>query len=103
MATVYSKSSPYYNTPQRNSLVNFLDLMNHREIPEDATDELLTIDVKFNKRPDLLSYDLYGTPNLWWIFTVRNPDQLIDPIYDLVTDLDIYVPSKKRLFGILGL
>lgn len=103
MATTYKKSSPYYDTTKRNVFVNYLDTMTFREIPSDPTDELITIDTKFNQRPDLLSFDKYGTPNLWWIFVVRNPDQMTDPIYDLVTGLDLYVPTKQRLFSILGI
>jgi len=98
----YNKTSPYANTVLRNNLVEYLDFIDFIEIPSDDSDEILTVSTKFHHRPDLLSNNLYDTPDLWWIFVVRNPDQMIDPIYDLVADLDLFVPTKQRIFGLLG-
>ncbi len=103
MTAIYKKSSPYFKTPQRNFLIEFLDFLTFRDIPDDDTDEVIIISAKFNERPDLLSNELYGTPDFWWIFAVRNPDELIDPIYDLVAGLEIVVPTRQRLFSLLGL
>lgn len=103
MAVTYKKNSPYFTTPQRNFLVEFLDILNFRSIPGDDTDELIVLSPKFNERPDLLSNELYGTPDLWWVFTVRNPDTIIDPIYDFVTEIEIFVPTRQRIFSLLGL
>lgn len=103
MPVPYRESSPYYNTPQRNFVVEHLDFLQFRSIPFDSTDEIIKVSSRFNQRPDLLSNDLYQTPDLWWIFSVRNPDVLVDPINDLVTDLEIFVPTKTRVFSLLGL
>lgn len=103
MAELYKSVSPYYTTIKKNNVVSYLDIMNFRSIPEDDSDIALSIHSKYNTRPDLLSNNLYGTPDLWWVFIVRNPDQMIDPIYGLITGLEIYVPTKDRIFGILGL
>lgn len=103
MPVTYKKNSPYFTTPQRNFLVDFLDVLNFRPIPEDDTDELIALSPRFNERPDLLSNELYGTPDLWWIFTVRNPDTIIDPIYDFVAEIEIFVPTRQRIFSLLGL
>jgi len=103
MASIYNTSSPYFETRQKNDLIQYLDFMEYRDIPADDSDQALSVSSKFNQRPDLLSNDLYGTPDLWWIFIVRNPDQMVDPIYDLVAGLEIYVPTKQRAFGLLGL
>lgn len=102
MAVIYKKNSPYFKTPQRNFLVEFLDFYTVRSIPEDDTDDIIIISAKFNERPDLLSNELYGTPDLWWVFIVRNPNQIIDPINDLVSGLEIFVPTKQRLFSLIG-
>jgi len=99
----YSKSSPYFDTIQKNNLVSYLDFMEFRDIPPDDTDELIIVEVAFNQRPDLLSNNLYGTVDLWWIFVVRNPDQMVDPIYDLVSELQLLVPTKQRMFRLVGL
>lgn len=103
MAITYKRGSPYFNTDQKNDLVSFLDFMEFREIPTDATDEAITVSTKYHQRPDLLSHNLYGTVDLWWVFIVTNPDQMVDPIYDLVTGLDLFVPTKQRLLNIVGL
>lgn len=103
MVVTYTKGSPYFNTEQRNDLVSYLGFMEFRDIPSDATDMAISVSTKFHQRPDLLSNDLYGTPELWWIFIVRNPDQMVDPIYDLVAGLDLFVPTKQRVLASVGL
>ena len=102
MPVTYKKTSPYFATPQRNFLVEFLDILNFISIPGDDTEELIVLSPKFNERPDLLSNELYGTPDLWWVFIVRNPDTIIDPIYDFVTEIEIFVPTRQRIFSLLG-
>ena len=75
----YSNTSPYFSTLQTET---YLDLYTPRPITIDADDQSYTIERTYAYRPDLLAYDLYGTPRLWWVFAQRNPDQLEDPIYD---------------------
>lgn len=103
MTITYTRGSPYFNTDQKNDLVSFLDFIEFREIPSDATDEVITVDTRFHQRPDLLSHNLYGTTELWWVFIVTNPDQMFDPIYDLVSGLDLIVPTQQRLLNVIGL
>ena len=103
MPITYTKGSPYFNTIQKNDLVSYLDFIEFRDIPDDDTDEIIIIDTKFHQRPDLLSHSLYGTTALWWIFIVRNPDQMVDPIFDLVAGLELFAPTKQRALNIVGL
>lgn len=100
--TSYKETSPYRNTTIRSYFVKYLGYYSAQPISEDPTDEEIVITPKYNERPDLLSNELYGTPDLWWIFTLRNPDILNDPIYDFVTDAIIFAPSKSRAYSILG-
>lgn len=93
----YGKNSPYYGTEQSVKYLDYLDLWPGITIPPNSNDTLMTLDPKHDKRPDLLSYDLYGTPQLWWVFMVRNPDVIRDPTYDFVTGITIYAPSKDSL------
>ena len=72
----------------------YLDILTPRSIPISEFDKIITIPPAFDKRPDLLSQAEYGTPRLWWVFCVRNPDFLIDPIEDFVTGLEIYIPGN---------
>jgi hypothetical protein len=97
--TVYSKSSPYAETTQ-NPL--YLDLLTIRPIPAEKDDFLYVIENQYNHRPDLLAYDLYGDPRLWWIFVQRNMSVLKDPIYDFEPGKKIYIPKKTNLQRFLG-
>ena len=98
MATVYQRTSPYYYTPQTST---YLGYWSPPLIAPDLTDTLIQLSSRYQNRPDLLSYDLYGTPRLWWIFSMRNPDKIRDPIWDMVNGLQIYVPSNTTAQGYL--
>ena len=89
MAQNSKDTSQYLLTPLKDW---YLDIMVARSVPASEFDEILTIPTKYDQRPDLLSQEKYGTVNLWWVFAVRNPDLIIDPIADFVAGLEIYVP-----------
>ena len=74
-----------------------LDILTIRPIPAFTDDQLYTIEPQYNHRPDLLAYDLYGDKNLWWIFAQRNLDVIEDHIYDMSTEIQIYLPSPTRV------
>jgi hypothetical protein len=97
--TTYSKASPYSETTQ-NSL--YLDLLTIRPVPAEKDDFLYIIESQYNHRPDLLAYDLYGNPKLWWVFVQRNMSVLQDPIYDFEPGKKIYIPKKTNLQKFLG-
>jgi hypothetical protein len=99
MAT-YTKYSSYYDT---GSFGPFLDVLTHREIPKLASDTIFLITAPYKYRPDLLAFDLYGSAALWWVFASRNPDILIDPIFDFYSGQSIYVPKKDTLVQSLGI
>lgn len=98
MAAIYNRSSPYYFTPQTSS---YLDYWIPPPVAATNTDVLIELTARYENRPDLLSFDLYGTPRLWWTFAMVNPDLLRDPINDMRAGLQIYVPSKVSLSGYL--
>jgi len=95
----YKKSSPYAKTDQATW---YLGVMKYRSIPRDNSDNFVVVQSKYNNRPDLLSYDLYGTPDYWWTFMILNPDVLKDPHYDFVTGITIYTALPDRLSKLLG-
>lgn len=99
MTTTYSRTSPYYGTQ---TWGKFLDTWTSKTIKADISDAVYQIDVIYNKRPDLLANDLYQDSSLWWVFAVRNPDVLKDPLFDFVTGKIIYVPTKAVLQKSLG-
>jgi len=98
MATIYNRSSVYYLTPQTSS---YLGYWVPPPVAPANTDVLIELTARYENRPDLLSFDLYGTPRLWWTFAMVNPDLLRDPINDMRAGLQIYVPSKVSLSGYL--
>jgi alpha-L-fucosidase len=96
----YSNKSPWFDTE---SMPGYLSYLNARSVSAETDDYLYTIESKFNYRPDLLSFAVYGTPKLWWVFMQRNMDVIRDPIFDFKAGTQIYVPKKSSLFEVLGI
>ena len=99
MAT-YSASSPWNKTPIKGT---YLDFWVPRTIPSRDDDFEYTILPQYNYRPDLLAYDIYGNPKLWWVFAQRSKDILFDPIFDFRTGITIKLPKKSSLLSALGM
>lgn len=99
MAT-YDGTSPYYRTKNQGI---YLDSLKIRPVPAESDDFLYEIQPQYTYRPDLLSFDVYGTPKLWWVFMQRNMDTVKDPIWDFVAGTKIYLPKKTSLFKTLGI
>jgi hypothetical protein len=60
------------------------------------TDVTLTLISKYNKRPDLLAYDLYGKANLQWFILQYNA---ISDITTFQQGLQLVLPTRSRLFS----
>ncbi len=99
MAT-YSRTSPYYGTQPWGK---FLDVWPGKTITANITDAVYQIDQIYNLRPDLLANDMYQDSTLWWVFAVRNPDVLKDPLLSFTTGVIIYVPTKATIQQQLGI
>ena len=97
--TTYSSLSPWATTPQNNS---YMELLAIRPVPAESDDFKYTIENQYRHRPDLLAFDLYGTPKLWWVVVQRNMSVIKDPIYDFVPGTTIYIPKKSNLNKYLG-
>ena len=96
----YLTSSPYFNTDLYG---DYLDVLSYRTIPKEVDDIVYTIKPQHALRPDLLAYDLYGDANLWWVFAVRNPNTIEDPIFDFQPGVTIFLPKSTTLKRVLGL
>ena len=96
----YSGTSPYSAT----TIVDeqYLDILRPRTVPSSSDDFLYTIESQYSRRPDLLAFDLYGSPKLWWVFAQRNPDQIEDPIYDFKPGVTIQLPKANNISNDLG-
>ena len=75
---MYSSNSPYSKTPIKG---DYLDIMNS----------------KYEMRPDLLSHKLFGSVKYWWVFAVRNPDKIVDPIQDFRAGCVIRIPKLNNI------
>ncbi len=95
----YSLYSPYKDTEVTDY---YLDIWTPREITASLEDSLIELPSQYEHRPDLLANDAYGEAKLWWVFSMRNPEILKDPIYDLVAGVKIYIPQRGQLFRDLG-
>lgn len=97
----YSNTSPWFFTNIKND--SYLDIYQARPIPKNPKDLPFEITPQYTYRPDLLSFDLYGTPKLWWVFAVRNPDILKDPVFDFTAGTQILLPKKSTLSATIGI
>lgn len=96
---MYKKNSPYFKT----SIVNgYLDVMSFRDLPYERDDILFEVTATYENRPDLLAYDIYNDPGLWWVFAIRNKRIIKDPIYDLKAGVKIYLPKISTIKSVLG-
>jgi hypothetical protein len=95
----YSKNSPYFQTKFHGK---FLDIANIPSIPKSTDDVLFMVNKTYQYRPDLLAFDLYGDQGLWWVFAVRNPNTIQDPIFDMRIGNKIYLPKKDTLSSVLS-
>ena len=91
MPQTFKPSSQYSSTNVKDW---YLDIWNPVAVEKNDFDQIVVIPPEYDQRPDLMSQAQYGTPNLWWMFAVRNPNTLIDPINDFVAGLEIYIPRK---------
>ena len=95
----YSATSPYFTTLES---AEYLGILSPREITMELDDQSYTIERTYAYRPDLLAYDLYGSPRLWWVFAQRNPNEIEDPIYDFKPGVTIQLPKPANISKDLG-
>ncbi len=95
----FTSYSPYAQT---NISGFYLDVWTPRDVPFLEDDVMVELPSQFEHRPDLLAHEAYGDSRLWWVFAVRNPAVLKDPIYDLVSGVKIYIPQKQTLLTALS-
>lgn len=96
----YNNFSPWANTKQTQTNLSYFSI---RPVSAEDDDFVYKIEPQFNFRPDLLSYVLYDTPKLWWVFAQRNLDVIQDPVFDIKSGVEIYIPKKTNLFRLLGI
>ena len=96
----YGSFSPYANTPI--ALGGYLDIMVKRAVLAEDDDYLYQIEPQYTFRPDLLAYDLYKNSKIWWVFALRNPNVIQDPVFDFTAGTKIFLPKASKLRVYLG-
>lgn len=95
----YSPFSPYAATSQD---LGYLDVISFIDIEAETDDIQFTVTSLYTHRPDLLAYDIYNEPKLWWVFAVRNKETIKDPVFDFVAGTVIYLPKLTNIKKALG-
>jgi len=99
MANFHTNDSFLRNAPVTDF---YLDINSLPKIPKSISDDLYTIEPRYENRPDLLAHELYGTTNLWWVFSLRNPDILEDPLDDFTAGKRIRIPTQETIDRVVG-
>lgn len=87
--------SIYKHTGIKNGFLSYYSPIN---IPKNnSTDYIIVISKKYEHKPGLLAYELYGDENLKWVFRYFNNNKINDIIFDFKEGLNIVVPTKQRL------
>lgn len=94
-------NNQYKNTPITDFYLDLASLPTAAELVQGKTTETIVVDPKFQHRPDLLSYSLYGNSNYWWTIVLINRNQIKDPIRDLKAGMVIRVLSKTDIVGVV--
>ena len=58
------------------------------------------IPLKYNYRPDLISKDVYGDKNLWWVLVEYN--RFKNSPEDFKSTATILVPDKNKVYEVLS-
>lgn len=75
---------------------NMLGWWERRIFTPHISDVSFELDMKYNKRPDLLAYDIYGTPALMWLVLQYN--NILDINTEFVTGKTITLPTPTRVY-----
>lgn len=112
-------------TIRKNSWLNFADLLEIRaqqgtsgvanepfqtfsfwstpdfpDVVPQTNDQFITIDDQYLGRLDLIAFDAYGDPDLWWVIALANNYQLIPT--DMIMNSKIRIPNKSYVDSLLG-
>ncbi|MFY0655418.1 MAG: hypothetical protein JXR12_01440 [Neptunomonas phycophila] len=89
------KFSRYVQGGTTDSSADKLGFWDRKELPKSDTDEVITLDPKYQHAPWLLAFDKYGSVELmWFIFQYNN---ILDPATEFVAGVKIRLPTNNRL------
>jgi hypothetical protein len=68
-----------------------------KPMEHDSSDVSFELTVKYNKRPDLLAYDLYGSARLMWLVLQFN--NVVDINLEFITGKTLRLPTRSRVYS----
>lgn len=83
----YYKSAAYKFT---DSKISTLKIYKRTSTPITESDRYTVLSGKYEYRPDLLSQEYYGIPDLWWLILEANS---ISDITDFVAGINLRLPG----------
>jgi hypothetical protein len=95
MAAEYKSTSNYFNTSMNRKYLETYKPSLTRDTLSNET-KIVKIEGKYDRRPDLMAYDMYGNANLWWVLAHYNREVLKDPLNDFKSGIEIVVPLTFR-------
>lgn len=91
----------YADTPITDFYLDLAQLPTAADVANGKTIETIVVGPKYQHRPDLLSFSLYGNSSYWWVIALLNRNQLQDPIRDLKTGMVLNVLNKADIAGVV--
>lgn len=89
------KHSRYVQGGVTDSTADKLGFWDRTPMPKSYTDEVITLDSKYQHAPWLLAHEKYGTVELtWFIFQYNN---ILDPAVEFVAGTKIKLPLSSRV------
>lgn len=95
---IFDDKSLYNKTDKSNY---FLGYYVPNNISYHSTDYYIVIPTKYDLKPGNMANDLYGDPQLLWVFSVYNRDVIQDPLFDFRAGIIIRIPTKQRLLSLI--
>lgn len=77
----------------------YLETADRLEFPEREDDSYHLVTAKDSNRLDLISYQYYGTPLLYWVIAIASD---IDDPLNVPPGTSLRIPSKQSLYGYKG-
>lgn len=62
---------------------------------QDSSDEVYSVEQRYEHRADLISYAFYNDPSLWWFICQYN--NILDPWAEIVVGRKLLIPTLNRL------
>lgn len=74
---------------------SYIESSNKFKIKESTEDIFYTVEPGYENRLDLISYEFYNTPFLWWAIAIMNGIE--NPIEDVKSGIVLRIPDRQNI------